>query len=152
MAQGVEAFVAETKFRNFRDNYIALSSLASGNARTLAFAGLAFVWLFKPSAGGVNELPGLLYASGCLFVLTLILDVLQYAYATAAWGIYCRLKEKEGERTGNPINDDTDVSAPEQINWPTLALFWAKQATLFVAYFIVALYMFISKFYPDGVN
>lgn len=87
-----------------------------------------------------------------MFVFTLITDVMQYAYATAAWGIYCRIKENEGERTGKPVGDETVVSAPEQLNWPTLALFWLKQAVLFTAYLLVALHMFISKFYPNGVN
>lgn len=135
----------------FRENYYVASAAASQNARTLALAGLAFIWLFRPKEGGIESLPGLLYVAGCVFVLVLVLDVLHYAYASAAWGIFSRYTETRLQKMPGSTYQEVKIEAPEQINWPTLTFFWGKQLALFGGYVVVALYTLLSRVYPHCI-
>jgi hypothetical protein len=112
--------------------YQDFSAQTSENVRNLSFAAIAVIWVFRvePSDGGF-ALSSPLLAAGTASVLALMLDFLQYAYATIAWGRFHRIKELEG------ASIDSEFSAPARINWPTLFLFWAKVASVAVAYGIL---------------
>src|SRR4051812_6963206 len=74
------------------------TAAASAAARTLAVSAIGVVWLF---AGGLTtqdatpqvilkkvESSGSLHAALVLAVATLALDLLQYAWASVAWGVF----------------------------------------------------------------
>lgn len=115
-----------------REIYYFNSGKASDIVRQLGLAAIAIAWVFKTDTAGKPEIPSTLIAAAAWAIVTLSLDALQYLYATAAWGIFHRLKERRRE---------TEYTAPPAINWPTLAFFWAKSVTVAVAYFFVFRYL-----------
>jgi hypothetical protein len=98
------------------------SGKASDSARSLAFAGVAIVWLFKNS-GPDQPIPTVLIAPLAVFALALALDLFHYAVSAALWGGFTRLKER-ALRTD--AKQDPELDAPFYLNWPGLVLFWTK--------------------------
>jgi hypothetical protein len=109
-----------------RDNYVDHSRSASTVCRQLAFAEIAIIWIFRSAAEEPGEplLPREFLWPGLLIVSALAADLLQYAWASAAWGIIARQREKTGSKE----------DAPGWINWPTIFFFWVKIGFVIVAY------------------
>ncbi|MBN7796649.1 hypothetical protein [Parahaliea mediterranea] len=121
--------------QTYRGYYEARSATASNVARQSAFAGIALVWIFKDQVGQEFALPmGLLYPTICMMV-GLAADLMQYVVASAIWGFYCRIKEKEFDPDPNP-----EFRNPNWINWPALGLFWLKLAAVLVGYVLLVKY------------
>ena len=88
-------------------------------------------------------IPNELRLAGVLVVISLALDFLQYVYASAAWGIFHRFKEKKRDnKEARGIAFTDEFQAPDQINWPTLIFFWMKLGVLSVAYWIMIVSLF----------
>lgn len=83
--------------REARDHYYQHSGTASGVARQLAFAGIAVVWILATQPGFVTVPASVLRAPLLAFVIALALDLVQYYWLAAFWGIFSRLKEKKSE-------------------------------------------------------
>ena len=108
---------------------------ASDIARQLAFAGIAFIWIFKLENSGAITLPDNLQKPVILLVTCLTFDLLQYIYGAAAWGLFYRFQEKK--LTPGPNRADTDIRANKFINWPSNFLFWGKLIAIAIAYFLL---------------
>lgn len=121
-----------------RADYDYFSGKASDIARQLAFAGIAIIWVFKTDQAGRYVVPSELFLPGTLIVLGLALDFLHYIVATAIWGIYNRIKEKQH------VGEDEDFKAPPIFNWPALIFFWAKVAAIAAAYFFLLRFLWQS--------
>ena len=116
--------------------YKDFSTKASDTTRALALAGIAVVWVFRVKRADAPTnifLDSELVLPATLFVLALALDVFQYVYAAAAWGIFHRVLEH------NKISQDKEFMAPATINWPTLFFFWVKLITVVAAYILLIL-------------
>jgi hypothetical protein len=125
------------KLTQARQAYYDFSKNLSDINRALGFAGIALIWLFKQQDPSRISIPRALHLPTILIVISLSLDFLQYAWSTAAWGGFARLKEKELRKRrsrGLEVRDDEDVPAPAWINRPTLAFFWAKFVAMIIAY------------------
>jgi hypothetical protein len=120
-----------------REFYYYYSEAASDVSRKLNFAGLALIWLFKINDNGQDHIPSELLFPCTLIILSLSFDILQYIYGTAAWGIFSRQKEKEG-------NDE--FKAPRVINWPSLLCFWIKTSMIPVAYLFLFYHIVIAYY------
>ncbi len=113
-----------------RETYYSYSGKLSEITRQLSFAGIAVIWIFrvgdKPATGFVWDKTLLLPL--VLFVAALGCDLLQYLYASFAWGVFHRCKEKQFRemraKDGERVEDD--FKAHRAINWPTLFFFWSK--------------------------
>lgn len=116
------------KLQNVLDNYYFHSGKVSDIARQLAFAAIAVIWLFKAGNGTSISLPKELLQPLRLVVVFLALDLLQYIFATVVWGIFHRIKEREG------TSNSSEFKAPRSINWLALACFWSKIVVLAYAY------------------
>ena len=128
------------KLSEAREAYYSYSGNASTVARQLAFAGIAVVWLFNTKvAGQPIALPHPLLQVAFLLVVTLAFDLLQYVSASLIWGAFARRHEKQIEP--HRRNDDPDVDAPAYLNWPAIACFWLKLASLLIAYGWLATYL-----------
>ncbi|WP_398494358.1 hypothetical protein [Variovorax sp.] len=123
------------KLKDARDNYYYHSGKTSDLTRQLGLAGVAVVWLFKVDVKGVPTIPSELLLPLVLVVLCLALDLLQYACATAIWGVFNRFKESSGTA------EDSDFDAPAQLNWPAIAFFWSKVVAVGVAYWFLLHYL-----------
>lgn len=121
-----------------RAAYYEKTAKASDITRQLGFAGIAIIWVFKTEVAGLLTIPNELRLAGVLVVISLALDFLQYVYASSAWGIFHRFKEKERDnKEARGIAFTDDFQAPDQINWPTLIFFWMKLTVLSIAYGIM---------------
>jgi len=126
------------KLLDFRESYYTHSGKASDVARQLGFAGLGVVWIFKYEEAGNQSVPEGLVPVAALIVLALSCDFLQYIAATLIWGIFTRVKEKEG------VNDLDEISAPPLLNWPALLFFWTKITLTISAYVVLIEYLFTA--------
>ena len=115
------------KLREIGENRNYYTETLSKIVRQLDFAGIAVVWIFRVAGenGQISFSSELLWALG-FFVSSLILDLLQYAYASAAWSCFFRRCE-----TKHKLKLDGDRVAPRSINWPTNASI--KKKTILVA-------------------
>ena len=122
------------KLSEFRSTYYEMSGKASEICRSLAFAGIAVVWIYKtgPEASPHPQ-PEMLLPTA-LLILGLALDLLQYVYSAAVWGMLARLYERNLDH----LDDDPEVSPPRSyVNWPTLGFFWGKIGCIVFAYLLL---------------
>jgi hypothetical protein len=116
--------------------YQDFSAQTSDNVRKLSFAGIGAIWVFRGQPETVSlGLPTMLVWSGFAIVLALLLDFLQYGYATVAWGALHRAKEKAN------LSLTEEFKAPAAINWPTITLFWFKVGCVAVGYAILLIFL-----------
>lgn len=114
------------------ENYYYFSGKASDVVRQLGLAAVALVWLFKIDIEGMPQLPALLLTAAVWAASSLALDLLQYLYGAAAWGIFHRIQERKGV---------TNFRAPQYINWFTLFFFWSKAICMIMSYVCILLYL-----------
>jgi hypothetical protein len=125
------------KLKDAREYYTQRTAKLSEVVRQLNFAGIAVIWLFRTGEknGGIPYSDSLLWPLG-LLVASATFDLLQYASASAAWGIFHRQKEKELKR-----NQDAKFHAPAKINWFSNFCFWAKTGVTVIAYVLLVSYI-----------
>jgi len=125
------------KLKDAREYYSQRSTKLSEVVRQLNLAGIAVIWLFRTGekTGGIPYNDSLLWPLGML-VASATFDLLHYAYASAAWGIFHRQKEKNLDH-----NQDKEFHAPAAINWPTNFFFWGKAILTVAAYFLLVGYI-----------
>jgi len=116
------------KLEDVRDTYYSLTGRASDIARQLSFAGIALIWAFRETSGGIERVPSELTPAGILVVLSLSFDLLHYVIGGAIWGIYNRRKERAG------VEQAVDFEANPFLNWPSIGLYWAKILCVISAY------------------
>jgi hypothetical protein len=125
------------KLKDAREYYNQRSTKLSEVVRQLNFAGIAVIWLLRTGekTGGIPYNDFLLWPLG-LFVASATFDLLHYAYASAAWGIFHRHKEKELKN-----NQDAEFHAPAAINWLSNLFFWGKSIVTVAAYLLLVTYI-----------
>lgn len=124
------------KVKDYKKDYQEFSGKLSDNARKLAFAGIAIVWIFKQEKEGIFILPQLLKLSMLMFVITLSFDLLQYVYQTLTWGIFHRHFEKKLP------SEDSELLASKYLNWPAIFFFWSKVIALAAGYVLMIMFLF----------
>lgn len=125
------------KFGLARQHYREFSGLTSTTARQLAFAGIAAIWIFRPTSASGLGLPAPLLFSLAGLASFLLLDLMQYVYATAAWGIF-QFQHEPTAKQSNPANEEEGEvpDSPDHINIATLVFFWLKIPLLLCAHAI----------------
>lgn len=122
------------KLADIRTVYQQRSTTASAVCRQLAFAGIGLVWLFRidpKAAPAAAQLDTELILPGVLLVAGLSLDLIQYLYASFAWGLLNRILEKRG------FPRDQEFRVHPAINWPALLCFWGKLFSISLAYLAI---------------
>ncbi len=120
------------KLDESRTYYTRHSTSLSTVSRQLAFAGIAVIWIFVVKEDGQITINDQLIFPLVCFVIGLTFDLLQYIYASAAWGYFNRQKELDSN-----ISKDTDFTAPRIINWPTIVFFWSKSISIIIGYICI---------------
>lgn len=128
------------KLKDCRDTYYEFSGKLSDNARNLAFAGIAIVWIFKQENISVIMLPFWLKLAMAMFVLSLFFDLSQYIFQTVVWGWFHDYKERQLQN-----NEDTDFLAPLRFKQIAGYIFWLKVIVLFVGYIFVLLFFVLGN-------
>ena len=127
------------KLKDALDSYYYNTQKVSEATRSLAFAGIGIVWVFRVPAGKGFAVEDALYLPAALFALALAFDFLQYIAGTVVWGVYHRYKETRGE-----IDEETEFLAPTQLNWITTLFFWLKVGAIAPGYYVLIKYLVVS--------
>jgi len=109
------------------------SGKASDVARQLAFAGLGFIWLFKPDGADIKAVPHQLHAAAVVLIAGLALDAIHYLAGSLIWGGYALHYRAKAE--------DAMGEAPMWPFWTLNCLFLAKTLAVAVGYVILLLYV-----------
>lgn len=118
-----------------RDNYYFHTGKVSDIVRQLALGAIAIVWIFRSGEGTTFAVPSSLLFPLKLVITGLALDLLQYAFGAALWGIFQWRRERSG------ISEADDFKAPSSINWPALVCFWLKVVAISYAYWLLLVYL-----------
>jgi hypothetical protein len=120
---------------DYKQDYYAHSGSASDVTRQAAFAGIALVWIFNSKANETITLPESLLWPTLFLIACLACDLLHYISSAAIWGLFHRIKEKQG------VLEDTEISASPYFNWPALGLFWSKHIFVLLGYYNLLMYV-----------
>lgn len=117
------------------------SSQASIINRSLAFGGIAIVWLFKKDEHG-SILPDVLNTPLFLLGISLALDLCQYFYGAIAYRIFYGRKFEQWINKKLTDEQIKDIEVPGVISYPIDWLFYLKIAAMIVAYFFIIKFLF----------
>ena len=123
------------ELKEYLQAYYTYSEKASNITRQLGFAGIALIWVFRGT--NTNELlvPHELILPGVFLILGLSCDLLQYVSGTLIWGLFHRMKEREG------LEANDELKAPSWLNKPILFFFIAKMVAISVGYLLIFCYL-----------
>lgn len=126
---------------DYKKDYEYFTGKASEISRSLAFAGIALIWIFKTtSEDGSFEIPSLLIAPLIWLGSTLILDLFQYISGGLIWLIYYRLKERQINK--KKIAADDDIKAPRILPLIIHLFYWSKLVAIVVAYILLLRFLY----------
>ena len=116
------------KLQNARNAYYDHRGQVSESVRILALAEIGAVWVLRigDSSTAITDKHLLPLV---LFVACLAAHLIQYIAATASWGIYHRIKERQPH-----VDDRTEFLAPQWLNWPGNTFFVLKVLLVVVGY------------------
>jgi|GEM_PF-4783860 len=119
--------------------YSTSSKQVSECVRKLAYAAIAFIWIFKGlDTKGNVVVPPLLIWAGLFAVTTLALDLLQYVVSSTTWKRFGDNEQKTKGPDGNVM-----VRPPDGINQVSDGFYFGKILTIIVTFGFVIL--FIAK-------
>jgi len=118
------------------DSFDIYTGKVSDIARQLSFAGIAIIWIFKTGDSYKPENIGWFLWPLIWFVVTLVLDFLQYIAGSLTWYFYARTIEKEQRKFGG-LNLDKEYDPPDYLLWPMYILFWLKTITISIGYVVL---------------
>jgi hypothetical protein len=111
--------------------------------RSLAFAGIAIIWVFRVTDQPTPQIPDNLLLPLGLFAICLAFDLLQYIYSTTLWGIYVYVQDKKYPDS----EDDPDLTPPHWWEVPAYVFYFLKVLSILLAY--VFLIKFIWSIWID---
>lgn len=136
--------------QKFRDNHFEASQKVSQLVQTLSLSGLAVVWLFHNKNNGIYGIPKDLFSPLFLFLLCLFIDFIQHFFKTAIWHFiylyYERNLEvnKKNEKQHEVITENSELYAPNVVNYIPYLLFYSKSIILGFSYFLLLKFVWKS--------
>lgn len=135
------------KLNDYKDTYEAHSSTLSNINRSIAFAGIAVVWIFKKTEAEKVLIDNEFLLPLLLFIAGLAFDILHYAYQTVAWYIVFRNKEKQLQNQKNNSTEVNDEFEHEYwITYPAWTLFTLKILCVIIGFIILFIRLFNQLF------
>jgi len=116
--------------------------------RSLSFAGIAVIWIFKYTNGGQTSIPKELYIPLLLFVASLGFDLLQYIYGTfiLMWFVRKHEKLKEIDPNKEEYVKDEIVADPRMSIGPYYYFLLPKVILTVVGFSFLLIYLFKTIF------
>lgn len=124
---------------NYLDDYGYYSGKTSEISRSLAFAGIAIIWIFRNPEGNLFNYQLLLPL--ILLIITLSLDLAQYLLGSIFWGVFYEHKYYKWKKGILSNTDVQDIKAPNILSLPLVFVFLAKIILLIWAY--IQLFYFV---------
>lgn len=125
------------KLSDYRGDFYVFSGKASDVARSIAFAGIALVWVFKIDSDPSPKLPNDLLLPAGLFAIGLSFDLLQYITGSVIWGLFHWHHERKHQNT----EDDPIVNHSMWLASPVFILYGVKLISILAGYYFVGAYV-----------
>lgn len=129
------------KLEKVREEINYFSQKTSEASQKLALAGIAIIWLFKSTSGGINSFHWLLYWSLVFLILTIIIEFIHYLIFAPIWALHYCKNHKKLMKDGVADIEDKEVEQPTVKNIVGWVLFALKAIALIVGYVFLAAYM-----------
>jgi len=110
------------KLEDARRHYYDHTGQASRNVRSLSYAIIAVVWIFRHQSGNQLVIPCGLHLAALCAIVALSLDFLQYVCLSIAWKHEFRWREKAG------VDEDEEFKVDVRVNMLGTFFFWTKIA------------------------
>ncbi len=135
------------KLSEFRKDSDYYSSSASSINRSLAFSGIAIIWLFTKSGEDGISMHKILIISLAFLAGSLLIDLFQYCYGFYKWSRFHREQEISAILT-DTIHDEekVEVLAPTGIKKVIDSLFWTKLALNITSYILIIIFLINNIF------
>ncbi len=124
------------KLKDCRKDFYEFSGKLSDNARKLAFAGIAIVWIFKQEENGSYIIADGLKTAMLMFVVCLSLDLLHYIYQTIVWGSFHTYQENKLKN-----DEQAEFLAPRIFKNIANVIFWLKVIALVIGYSLMVRFL-----------
>ncbi len=127
------------KLSEYRDDYYTFTGKLSDINRQLAFAGIALIWIFKQGNGSNVSIEKALLIPAILIVISLAMDMLQYAYQSITWAIFYTYYKGQGK------SEDDKIKSSKFLNYPSWVLFTFKVLLTIISYWKICEFL-LHKF------
>jgi hypothetical protein len=127
---------------------------ASELSRSLCFAGLAVVWIFRVPNGEYSAIPGPLMWCAFGFALALALDLLQYfvgASRTKAFGNSIEKEIEAQEAAGTPVDRDTKQFLYPDSHRTAMERFWVAKVSVTAVFWLLLLWYVLNEALHAGL-
>lgn len=126
------------KFQEVREEYYVNTGKTSELIRQLAFAGIGMLWVYFLGEKPDLDRKAYLLIPLLTLALTLLFDIMQYLYASIAWG------GKYQEGVAKKMKLDQEMSVKQKINAPTTVFFYLKVGFLILSYALLIANLIIA--------
>lgn len=116
----------------FKEEKAYYTGKLSDISRSLAFAGIAIIWIFRIGTGTDTKFPEDLIYPAVFLVATLFLDLLHYSYSAIAWSLFYHFKQ-----SALGADSKENVISPLSLVGIGYFLFIAKVFSIFMAYYFL---------------
>ncbi|WP_346854350.1 hypothetical protein [uncultured Draconibacterium sp.] len=131
------------RLSDYKETYESHTSTLSNINRSIAFAGIAIVWIFKRTEVEVVVIDEKFLLPLLLFISGLCFDMLHYIYQSVAWYIVFRKKEREYQQLrNNSANPPDEFEHEYWITYPAWTFFAIKILCVIVGF----IFLFIKLF------
>lgn len=128
---------------DYLEDYAYYTGKASDINRSLALAGVAIIWLFRNTGDGQPLFPLSLLHPLFFLVVSLGLDLMQYFFGSASWGIFYEYNFWRRKKKKISEEKAADLEAPNALSVPITLLFFAKIVCMTIAY--IELFLFLKS-------
>lgn len=129
------------KLSKYLDDYYFYTGKASENARAVAFAGIAIIWVFKSDVESRLQIPDDLLLPAVLLVVGIAADFLQYVVGAAVWWLFTTYHEARKKKP----SDDPELGHSIWLQAPIMLFFISKLIAIVAAYFFIARYVYALR-------
>lgn len=131
------------KLEKYKEDAQFFTGKLSDINRQLSFAGIAIIWIFKNETDGNINIPNELIIPIILFVISLMLDFVQYVYGATAWTIFFRYHEKQKvKHTDKKEYKNDNIKASKVLsNISYFGFFYPKIIANLVGYVFMIIYL-----------
>lgn len=133
-----------TIWEHTKDN----TSKASEVVRQISFGGIALIWVFKTGNDPGAGLDKKLVIAGCLLMLSLALDLLQYVETGVRYRRFASVCKKKliHDKVPNDKHGDYDFPLPSNFHVIGGFFYWGKIILTIGAYLLIVIYL-TGKFF-----
>jgi hypothetical protein len=124
------------KLKEYKEDYYTFTGKVSEVNRSLAFSGIAIVWIFnKTNTNDLINIPSELSLPLFLFFITIALDLLQYLIGGLIWFFFYKYHENKG------MDEEDELEAPNIFPLILHVLYFSKIIVNIIAFSILSKYL-----------